>query len=403
MSEQFGVRVVRTKEEIERIRSTWAQWQKDPRADVDFFVHDHCLTPGIVRPHIVVIYRRGQPDAMLVGKIVQGRVSDFSIGPWCFFRPNVRALRVPEGGLLGNVSTENCLILVGEIMKVLREREADLASFSELRIDCPMYDLVTRLPNFMARDPFPDINPHYVVRLPRSIEAFYRELVPEVRWNVKRCARRSRQLEREYSGSVTICCYREPAELDRMMHDVEEVAKKTWQRGLGRGFRNSEAMRRHYALAVRSGWLRGYVMYVAGRPCAFWVGTLYGGAYYADFTGYDPALAKYSPGTCLLIRVFDDLCRNNVSEISFGRGFEEYKHHFANCQWQAACTHIYSLSPKGIGLKALQTVTRGASALMKWTLQQAGFLERLKQAVTKGRGRALSGVGKQELQNLAGQ
>jgi hypothetical protein len=375
MGEQVTVRIIRTMEEIESIRTTWACWKTHLHADVDFYIGHECALPGFVRPHIMVLYRGGQPDAMLVGKLLANRSSDFAIGSWSFFKPHVRLLRIPSGSLLGNPSKENCAIFLRELMSSLNRREADLVAFWGLRLDSPMYDLASRSANFLARDPFPEVSSHCAVNLPHSIEAFLRELSPKVRYNLKRQAR---QLEREYLGDVTTYCFRESSELERMFQDVEEVARKTWQRGLGGGFRDDEGMRRRYGLAARSGWLRTYVLYVAGKPRAFWTGTLYGGTYNLDFTGYDPAVAKYSPGTCLLMKAFDDLCKNNVKQVDYASGDQEYKERFGDCKWEEAAVHIYSPGPKGIGLKVLRALARTAYVLVKGALKQAGLLKRVR-------------------------
>jgi len=377
MGEQVAVRIIRTLQEIESIRSAWSCWKTHPYVDVDFYLGHESTSPGFVRPHIIVLYRDGRPDAIVAGKIVQSRVSDFPIGPWFLCKPHARVLRIESGGALGNLSAENCSMMVRQLLASLRRGEADFASFRELTVESSLYDLVTRSPSFLARDPFPEIYPHYAVNLPNNIEAYFHELSPKGRWNIKR---KARQLEKEYSSDVTTCCFRESAQLDRMMQDVEDVAKKTWQRGVGGGFRDNEEMRRRYALAARSGWLRAYILYAAGMPCAFQVGTLYSDTYYLDFTGYDPTFAKYSPGICLLMKSFEDLCKNNVKRFDFAHGSQEYKERLGNYRWQDAFVHMYSPSPKGIGLKALRTVTRAAHVLAKGTVQQAGFLRWLKNA-----------------------
>jgi hypothetical protein len=103
MSEQLTVRVIRTVEEIESIRSAWTCWQKHPLSDVDFSLDLQCQRLGFVRPHNIVISQRGQPDAMLIAKLIHERIADFPIGPWRLFRPHVHMLCALEGGLLGNL------------------------------------------------------------------------------------------------------------------------------------------------------------------------------------------------------------------------------------------------------------------------------------------------------------
>jgi CelD/BcsL family acetyltransferase involved in cellulose biosynthesis len=91
--------------------------------------------------------------------------------------------------------------------------------------------------------------------------------------------------------------------LDHLFHDVEEIARKTYQRGLGVGFADTTRMRQRLELAARKGWLRAYLLYLGERPCAFWIGMLYGDTFVSDYTGYDPDLRQFSPGIGLVMRM----------------------------------------------------------------------------------------------------
>src|SRR6266404_9117806 len=107
-----------------------------------------------------------------------------------------------------------------------------------------------------------------------------------------------------------------------MIRDVEDVAKKAWQRLRGGGFIGTEHMRKRLHLAGCKGWLRAYILYVENRPCAFSLGTLYGDTFYWDFTGYDPQYDRYSPGVFLFMRMLEDLCPQSVKLVDFGFGEE---------------------------------------------------------------------------------
>jgi len=68
-NQQVSIQIIRSVPEIEGIRRIWTRWHHHPNSDVDFYLHILRSRPEILRPHIIVIYRGGQPEAMLVGRL----------------------------------------------------------------------------------------------------------------------------------------------------------------------------------------------------------------------------------------------------------------------------------------------------------------------------------------------
>jgi CelD/BcsL family acetyltransferase involved in cellulose biosynthesis len=94
----------------------------------------------------------------------------------------------------------------------------------------------------------------------------------------------------------------------------------------------------------------------------------------ANYTGFDPFfLPQYSLGTLLLMRVFEDLCANQIRKLDFGTGEHEYKRRFANCQWRESLVHIYAPGLKGMRLKALRLFIRSIHVLMEPALRRTGL------------------------------
>ncbi|MGD1154819.1 MAG: GNAT family N-acetyltransferase [Terriglobia bacterium] len=349
MHEHLTVRVIRDFAEIENMRSTWESWQHHPSSDIDYYLSRFKLRPEFLRPHVIVVHRDGRPDALLVGRLDHLRL-DLKLGYVHLLKPRVHVLNFVYSGLLGNQSPENCDIILGEILKSLRDRGADFAAFDNVRVPSPLYDLALSLPNFLMRDHFPEVNLHCRMTVPPSVEDIYRGLSAKARKNLKWQAK---QLLKSEAFSAQIACFRGSEEVDRMIRDVEYVARKTYQRGLGVGFVDNPEMRERLALAARKGWLRTYVLYLRNQPSAFCVGTAYGGTYYTDFVGYDPQYAKYSPGTFLLMRMFEEFCSDGLQQVDFGYGVEGYKQRFGSCTWNEAKLRIYAPTARGLALKLL--------------------------------------------------
>ena len=186
---------------------------------------------------------------MLVGRLVQGTIN-LSIGYGKILKMPARLLAVVCGGLLGNMSSENGEALVAEVSNSLRRHEADAALFNFVRTDSAIYPFILGSPGLMQRDYWPGEQTHWSMKLPTSIEAVYGEMSGDHR---KELRRMERKLVSDYSGDVKVRSLREVADLDSIFRDLEEIAKRTYQRGLGAGFADTPGN----APALSSGGRKG--------------------------------------------------------------------------------------------------------------------------------------------------
>ena len=349
------VRVLRDTSALEQIRPTWQGWQTHPNSDIDFYLMVLRERSEIIRPHVMVVDQGDHPQAMLVGRVERKRLA-FKAGYLTLMRPKVRLLTLPFGGLLGEASEENCAALIHDIMNSLRRREADVAVFEPVNTQCALFHSARALPPWFCKGYLHSGHPHRTMTLHGGIEAFHRSLSPKVRKNLKWQAKK---LLTDYSGEVRVASYASCVDLDVMIHDVEAVAKKTYQRALGVGFLDCAETRARLRLESEKGWLRGFVLYLAGQPCAFWLGTMYRGTFHSNFMGYDPACAKNSPGMFLISKVIEDLCRADGAEkpeqVDFGLGDAQYKEVLGTSVWQEAGVYVFAPSAKGILLNFLKT------------------------------------------------
>lgn len=87
---------------------------------------------------------------------------------------------------------------------------------------------------------------------------------------------------------------------------LEEVAARTYHRGLGSGFMDDEEHRQRFAVFARQGQLRVQLLEIDGRVRAFWLGTVWQDIFYLSETGYDPDLSRYEAGALTFIRMADE-------------------------------------------------------------------------------------------------
>jgi len=378
MSQQVEIRIIRSLQEIEDLRPFWAAWQKHPNADVDFYLTIVRSRPEILRPHVIVLYRDGRPDAMLVGRLEDGRV-EVRVGYKRVFAPRARLITFIYGGLLGSSTPDNCQSFMREISRSLRQGEADVALLNQIRVDTPLYQAATRSSNLLFRDHFRCPNRHRSMTMPRSVGDFHLRLSPKVRKNQRWQAK---NLLRTYQNQVNVECFSGVADLERIIRDLEGISRKTYQRGLGVGFIDNAETRNRLHLEAEKGWLRVHIMYVANQPCAFWVGTLYQRTFHSDCMGYDPQYAKCSPGMFLIMRVIESICSQNgngdLKELDFGFGDAQYKEVLGTENWEEVPIHIFAPTLKGLALNVLQMQTALIDLLVKKTLGQANLVSRLK-------------------------
>ena len=379
MVSETTVRVLRTLSEVEEIRPWWGSWQGNPDADIDLYLSFfRAGTTEIVRPHVIVVYRGGIPDAILVGRI-DHRPIHFRIG-YLPFRPKANILFFVAGALRGNPSFENSELFVQEICNSLSRREADVAYLNLLRTDSDLFQLAKKLPGFARRDHFCAIQPHFTTTIPKSSDEFYRSLGPKTRQELRR---KQQKLEKEISGPIRIRCFRETVEFDEAMEHAEQVAKKSYLRGLGVGFDVGSQTREILRVKAQKGWLRTYILYAGDQPLAFWMGDLIQGTFGGNFTGYDPDIAKYSPGMYIMTKVIEEFCNAKdgaVTKIDFGPGGAPYKASLGKSEADEAAVHIFSRSLKGVGLNLLRSLTTGIHEPLKKALEKTNLLAKIKKA-----------------------
>ena len=372
----MSIKVLETPAEIMRQRFLWSRWPGSRDSDVDFFLHIVGANSEILRPHVLVLYRRDAPEAMLIGRLEERRLP-VKFGYLRFPTPRVRVLNLVYGCLRGNASQENIAVLVREVLESLRRREVDLAVFEHLSVDSSLYQAVRILPRRLERGISPEHRTHRCLRLPEDSEGLYKILSPKHRQNYRR---KARMLLRDFSGNVRIERHKQVS--DHMFREVESIAERTYQRGLGFGFRDTPEMRQRWELATSKGWLRVSILYVGGKPCAYWNAMMYERTLLGDHVGYDPAYSNYSPGMYLLLGSISDLCDRKWDEdtkwVDFGLGDAEYKAVLSNCSFEEGSVHLYARTLRGVGLNVLLAPVLLVDRWARKFLAKSGLLAKIK-------------------------
>ena len=339
----LGLWVARSAAEVEDLRGIWERWQDHPNSVIDTYLA-WFQEDATSRPHVLVVYRDGSPDCLLIGKQLRKAV----ISPVArLLHSDARIFYFIQGGLLGNASAENCEFLLTAIVAQLRAGEASAAEFLGLPMDSPLYAAAMRVPGFFCRDHFPARTVHRYLVLPDTFQELLNSLPAKERQNIRY---RHKRLIKKFPGKVQLSRFREEDHVQTLIGAAEKVARKTYQRALGRGFTLAEAAA--LRAQARTGSLRGYVLYIDENPCAFLIARWHRGVLYGTFAGHDPKYADYSLGRYLLMCCIEDCFLRNGGErtllIDPGVGDQPYKRLFTNRERQDANIAVYPATFAGL-------------------------------------------------------
>lgn len=370
------VRVARTEEDVLALRPVWTALQHDRvTADLDYYL---CVTetePQVIRPHVLVVERDGHAEAMLLARL---RTIELPcrFGYKTVYSPKLRAVSGVLGGMLGDVTPEHASAFVDELQATLRRGEADVAVLRHLPLESTLYHAAVERPPFFLRQKTTLPNRYWETTLPNSFDEFNRSRSKKTREGFRRYANR---FVREYGERITIREFRRPDEIDQLFHDVDTVAARSWQRGLGVGFVDDDRTRARSRLALDRGWLRAWVLYVDERPVAFWMGDVYRGRFRSMIPGYDPEFAVHRVGNFVLMHMIEQLCADpDVRVLDFGFGDVEYKERLAERNWSAGDALIFAPTLKGIRVNLLRAALAGGNNTAMRLARSLGILGRVK-------------------------
>ncbi len=375
---QPTLRIARTIAELEEFREVWSQWCDEPMADIDYYLVSARCRADFVRPHVMVVYRDGLPDCMLVGRLEHTNWT-LKMGYKTLFRPRVRRLFFVERGFLGNQSQENSELLVRGIMSCLQRGEADAAEFMRVREGSTLHRAASEEPPLFCRGHFGLIQEHRIVKLPENFDKFLHGLSRKNRHELRR---HEKKLTETFAGQVRIHCYRTEEELRDLAEEVDKVSEKTYQRAIGEGFKadveNYEALR----VAAHRGGLRGCVLYLAEQPCAFFIGNHYKNTFHGNFMGFDSSFGKYSPGLYILMHSIEECFEpdHRATQIDLGSGDRQYKRAICNESWKDGPMYIYALTFAGLKLNCLRSGTALIDTYARKALLRSVVLQKLKRA-----------------------
>lgn len=369
------IRTLHTQKEIEEIRPTWKAWPGHRDSDIDFFCEVVKSNPNTLRPNVIVAYCDEKPDAILVGRLDSTTLL-LRFGYWQIASPRIRVLIFVMGAQRGNPSAQSSELLLREAFGSLERREVEALRFDFVPVDSDFYNLSRTLPASVVRDRGTVPTPHWSMELSGSYDRVLANLSGDFRNQLKRKAKKIRAV----FPDAVIRCLESSQDVDIILRDVERVACKSYQRGLGVGFCDNQETRSAVSSQIARGNYLAYILYLKGDPAAFWLGASIDSVFYSDYLAFDSDFGAYSPGSYLQMKVVESLINRGSSRIDFGPGDARYKSQLGTCCRHESSIYVFPKTPKGVALNLLRTLTASADRTAKRTVEALGMLTLLKRS-----------------------
>jgi Acetyltransferase (GNAT) domain len=345
-ADTLSVDVADTLQDVVSLRRYWEPWARSTETDPDYYLHKLTTDPAILHPCVITVCEKGIPQAMLVGHVAKRRLSA-TVSFINFWSPEVRVLEIVNRGRMGRESDAIDQLLIARLLRVARCAKVDLLLCHRQLLQSGLFRELQQSRGLFTK--------------PRVPHAFAYSVLPLTAPGGKRAAafsgknrretrRKTRILQRYFPQEVKFRQFSHPDELDLGMRDATAVSNTTWQRYLDQDTLGDEQTQNDLRFCAGQGWLRVFVMYVKGFPCAFLVGQLYKGTFYCQNAGYNPAFARFSPGSLLTAWALEHLAADGVEVVDLGQGGQEHNRRLGCRMQEEGVVHVYFPTLRGLRL-----------------------------------------------------
>lgn len=185
-----------------------------------------------------------------------------------------------------------------------------------------------------------------VLPLPSTFDAYAKSLGKNMREQIRRYPKR---LEKNFSVEIELA--QTPEQVEEFLRDLFELHGKRWRaRGQTGVLVLPSRQKFHRALChdfLARDWLRLWRLKLDGRAACVLLCYFWGGKFWFFIGGFEPELQKWSVGTCLFARVFEQAIAEGASEFDFLRGAEEYKYRFGAQDREFVNLHWFAPTTRG--------------------------------------------------------
>ncbi|WP_425450070.1 GNAT family N-acetyltransferase [Virgifigura deserti] len=192
----------------------------------------------------------------------------------------------------------------------------------------------------------------YYIDLTGSFDTYQGKFSSKSRSTIRR---KLRKFAERSGGSIDWRQYRTPEELEVFHAGACKVSALTYQeRLLNAGIPRNSAFRERMARLAAQDRVRGYLLYLDGKPVSYLYCPIEDNVLIYQFLGYDPAYASLSPGTvlqwCVVESLFAEGC---YRAFDFTQGEGDHKRFFSTDSNLCANIVVLPSSPTNWGVVLL--------------------------------------------------
>jgi CelD/BcsL family acetyltransferase involved in cellulose biosynthesis len=370
--------VLTNPEEIGKVLAFWAACRPHRDADPDFIRFLVSQRPDAERLHVLVARVNDEPRALLVGRLERTQLR-VKFGYLRIPTPRLRTLIISHGGWLGEIDERRASLFVNALRNSLAQGEADLVQLHFPPSTSALAKLALTNPMFICRDHAPVSETHRVIELSARPDASFSWLSSNARSQHRK---RARKLV-EVFPDARIGEFRSPADVAPLLQHCKAVSLKSYQHGIGVGFTGNKDVPVRLDFLARAGWLRGFVLFLDEKPCAFWVGSYRQGEFTSDYLAFDPAFQKYTPGMYLMLEVVETLARDEDQParlIDFGIGDSVYKQRLGNRETDETEILIFAPRLRALGVNLLHSGFGRLNVRLNSLFEKSAWFGELKRA-----------------------
>lgn len=377
--QSLTIKVHRSESAVEELREFWTKTQIHPNSDIDHFLLVCRLRPDVIDCCVYSIWQDGSCVCVVAGRIghleIQPRIGYFKL-------PCVRGrmLAIIHEGIIGKLDDSGAALLTDEINQLLSDRVVDLASFSGLTEGSPLLALL----GSAGKGALDAANPHWTEHWELRLGSQPGFLVQAMKSKHRSWIRKKEtEFEKAHTGRIAWRWSLQIDDVGAFCQRMEIVASRTYQRGLGAGFKDDAEHRQRLSLFARQKTLRVLLLEVDTQPVAFWYGVSYRGAFHSEATGYIAELQEYEVGTQIFLRLVDELVKEGVGRFDFGLGDAHYKKRFGDRSWRETTARLFGNSWRSKMLYAYVGSCEAADRMFRSLIERFGLGDRLKQSWRK--------------------